>query len=224
VRVRGVPLALHQSPDYVSDHIRRTGEFYEADVLDAIRDRLWAQTARGREPGVLVDAGAMIGNHTVYLAEFAPHSAIHAFEPAPVNLGLLKVNTAHYRNVHVHTIALSDKAGRLAMSVHRENRGHATVAATDPWPEPDAVDTVWEADARTLDSYGFEDVRLIKIDVEWHEPQVLAGAAVTIERWHPLIVIEDWGNVYGSLLPGYRLAAEWEQAHQTFLYEWAGAA
>jgi FkbM family methyltransferase len=206
---------LHRPPDVVSDHIRATGEFWEADILDEICERL-----SQRPPGVLVDAGAMIGNHTAYLASFVPHTAIHAFEPAPVNASILRVNVSHYPNVVIHALALSDQPGRLTMSIEKGNRGHAVVAATDPWPEPGKVDTVWEVDAITLDSLALEEVRLIKIDVEWHEPQVIAGAIETITRWHPMVVVEDWNYEYGDLLPGYRLARSWERAHQTFLYEW----
>lgn len=211
-------LALHPSPDFVSDHIRTTLDFWEADILDELRERL--ATMR---PGVLVDVGAMIGNHTAYLASFVEHTAIHAFEPAPINVGLLRINVSHFRKVVIHPVALSDRRQRLAMSVERGNRGHAVVLATDPWSEPDKVETVWEVDAMALDELELDDVRLIKIDVEWHEPQVLAGAQATIERCHPLIVIEDWKHEYGALLPGYRLAKSWEQEHQTFLYEWVGA-
>lgn len=216
MRVRGVDLALHPSPDYVSDHIRQAHDFYEADILDEIQRRL-GRVVRARS--VLVDAGAMIGNHTAYLATFVPHTAIHAFEPAPVNLDLLRHNVAPFRTVTVHPLALSDRPGPVTMSVHRTNRGHGVIDATDPWPDPGTVDQGWIAQAITLDSLELEDVSLIKIDVEWHEPQVLAGARETIARCRPLIVIEDWQHVYGDLIPGYRLAAEWEIAHQTFLYE-----
>lgn len=212
--LRGVRLELHPSPDWVSDDIRRRGDFYEIAILEELGRRVTG--------GVLVDAGAMIGNHTAYLAAFVPHTAIHAFEPAPVNLELLRRNVAPYPSVTVHPVALSSRPGPVRMSVHRTNRGHAVVDSTDPWPEPDTVDQVWDARAIALDSLMLEDVALLKVDVEWHEPEVLAGARETIDRCHPLIVIEDWKHVYGDLLPGYRLAAEWETAHQTFLYEWTG--
>lgn len=200
---RGVPLKLHDSPDYVSDVIRSSGDFYESVVLDEIRRRVAG--------GVIVDAGAMVGNHTAYLAEFVAHTAIHAFEPWPANLQLLRANVERYPGVTVHPVALSDAEGWVAMSAPAGNQGHAAIGTGDV-----LVPTV------TLDSLYLRDVALIKIDVEGHEPQVLAGARATIARWHPLIVIEDWQRAYGRLLPGYRIAAEWEQAHQTFLYEWVG--
>jgi hypothetical protein len=39
--------------------------------------------------------------------------------------------------------------------------------------------------------FDFEDVDYIKIDVEGFEKKVLLGAARTIERWNPVIVVEQ---------------------------------
>lgn len=211
MKVRDVELELHPSPDYVSDHIRRTGEFYEIAILEELARRITG--------GVLVDAGAMIGNHTAFLAAFVPHSEIWAFEPAPVNLRLLRENVRPFPTVRVIDAALSDyRTGSVTMSTHRTNRGHSVVDATDPWPQPDEHDPPFTARAMALDGLKLEDVSLLKIDVEWHEPQVLAGAVDTIARCRPLIVIEDWKHEYGALLPGYHVAVAWEQLHQTFLY------
>ncbi|AXQ69799.1 methyltransferase [Caulobacter phage CcrSC] len=43
----------------------------------------------------------------------------------------------------------------------------------------------------TLDSFGLEDVDYLKIDVEGFELRVLRGAEATIERFRPVIVIEQ---------------------------------
>jgi hypothetical protein len=42
-----------------------------------------------------------------------------------------------------------------------------------------------------LDIFDFQDVDYIKIDVEGFEKKVLLGGARTIERWNPVIVIEQ---------------------------------
>lgn len=47
---------------------------------------------------------------------------------------------------------------------------------------------------RTLDSYGFTGVELMKIDVEGMEPHVLRGGEVTIRRDHPIIFAEEWDD------------------------------
>jgi hypothetical protein len=72
----------------------------------------------------------------------------------------------------------------------------------------------------TLDSYALRDVSLVKVDVEGHERQVLAGARETLTRWRPLVVVEDWERELGPLMAafGYRLAVDWGWDHQTYLY------
>ncbi len=50
------------------------------------------------------------------------------------------------------------------------------------------------AELRSLDSFGFERVSLVKIDVEGLEDDVLAGAAQTIRRNRPTMVVEIMGG------------------------------
>jgi hypothetical protein len=42
----------------------------------------------------------------------------------------------------------------------------------------------------TLDSYGFTDVDIIKVDVEGHEFDVVQGAEQTILKYHPVVQLE----------------------------------
>jgi len=44
---------------------------------------------------------------------------------------------------------------------------------------------------KTLDSFNFEDVDFIKIDVEGHEFKVLKGGIETIKKYKPTIIIEE---------------------------------
>lgn len=197
---------LHPPGDFVSDEIRRTGVPFEAVILDELVRRV-------TRPGVIVDVGAHIGNHTVFFAEYLPHTAIHAFEPWADNRELLERNVARFPEVQVHPLALSDRRRQFPMMADA-NLGHVRAAEhpADVQQTPQAV---------PLDELELTDVTLLKIDVEGHEPQVLAGAALTIARSRPLILIEDWtrGTYVGlpELLP-YRQAVEWPE-HQTFLYE-----
>jgi FkbM family methyltransferase len=200
------PFSLHPPGDYVSDEIRRTGAPFEVAILAELERRLAAV-------GVIVDAGAHIGNHAAWFAAHLPHTEIHAFEPWPDNLALLRRNTADWPTVRIHPFALSDR-GRTLNFMADDNLGHVRA---------DEAGT-FTVDALPLDELELRDVSLVKIDVEGHEPQVIAGAAWTIHASHPLILIEDWTEpfpgTYAALLPGYRCAGHWE-AHQTYLYEWA---
>ena len=58
VTVRGIPLTVYQH-EAVSEVIRQTGDFYEADILDELREMYPTQRT-------IVDVGANIGNHSAY--------------------------------------------------------------------------------------------------------------------------------------------------------------
>lgn len=199
--------ALHPAGDFVSDEIRRTGQPYELDVLEEIARRL-----EQRAPGTIVDVGAHIGNHTAWLAARLPDHSIEAYEPWPTNFELLARNTVSCRNVRLHRLALSDRRGGILLGRWDDNAGHVAelhdTASAAEWVN---------ANAAPLDAQGLANVRLIKIDVEGHEAQVLAGAAETIERDRPVIVLEDW-ELDVEYPPGYVLRVAWPN-QQTYLLE-----
>ena len=62
-----------------------------------------------------------------------------------------------------------------------------------------------QVEQRTLDSFYFDTVDLIKIDVEGHEYRVLKGAKKTIDKCSPTIIIEvngsdeKWGKETGAI-------------------------
>ncbi len=64
----------------------------------------------------------------------------------------------------------------------------------------EAIDLWHAVPMRRLDSFGFEDVDFIKIDVEGFERAVIEGGERTIRTWRPNIVVEQKGNeaAYGE--------------------------
>lgn len=205
-RLRGIPFYTHDNED-LSNAIRRNGDFWEADILDYLRDNYPNQST-------IVDAGANIGNHTLYFATFFNYDKIVAFEPCGQNFSLLTINLSHYdpSKILLYPQGLSDKAEWTTLVTNCSNLGANEI-------HPDAQGERVYVD--TLDQYSkwFGPVTLLKIDVEWWEPKVLMGAQKTLERDHPLILIEDTRQEYGKLLPQYELVQSWEH-HNTFLYKW----
>jgi hypothetical protein len=78
----------------------------------------------------------------------------------------------------------------------KKNDGHNRVANdgyTTPSGRPVKTNTGYQrvtVSQLTLDSYGFTDVDIIKIDVEGYELQVLEGAVQTIANNRPIVQIE----------------------------------
>jgi len=201
LQIRGLNLFVYNN-ESVSNHLRQKKDFFESTTLDYLRDRHKIQK-------VIIDAGANIGNHSVYFANFLKYQKIICFEPVPDNFALLTKNLAPYPNIKLYEVALSHQAIKLGMYCNLRNMGSAKIYRGGKL----------KVNAITLDSLNLKNVTLMKIDVEGHEPLLLEGAKDTINRCHPLILIEDWNHTYQKLLPHYVLEKGWPE-HQTYLYRY----
>lgn len=202
INLRGIPFLLHEN-ESLSNAIAKNGDFWEADILDYLRNNFPYQRT-------IIDIGANIGNHTVYFANFLTAERIISIEADKINYDLLCINTFNYDNVYCYNIALSDYVGEAWIQHNLTNWGAHEVH--------DSGDE--KVRCTSLDEYMFLDsLTLMKIDVEWLEPSVLKGAEQTIQYNRPLILIEDIKNEYGALLPDYTLIKRWDH-HGTSLYIW----
>ena len=125
----------------------------------------------------VIDCGAWIGQWSL-MHRHAEH--VEAFEPNPDILPLLEHNIQSCPQIHLHRTALSNRPGRTAL------RYESHTGTCHMWPEGHAQDI----EVRTLDSYQFSDVDIVKIDVEGMEVPLLQGAEQTIRRNRPWILIE----------------------------------
>lgn len=139
---------------------------------------------RGRR---FVDVGANWGSYTVLLQP--NFDRIDAFEPIARCAAALRVYaSAHECELGVHGCALGDRDATVALLIppndgfDRSARARIVAGAT----EASAVGV----EARTLDSFGFDDVDLVKIDVEGYERHVIAGAFETLARCRPTLLVE----------------------------------
>ncbi len=200
-KIRGIEIYLHPN-EALSNHIRREKDFFEPDILDYLKSHYQSQNT-------IVDVGANIGNHALYFANFLQNRKIICFEPVPDNFNLLQKNLNPYPNTQLYQLALSDKKENLKVKPNPDNMGASKVDQSGNL----------KVNAITLDSLKLQNITLLKIDVENYEPQVLEGAKDTIERCHPLILIEDGNLSYAKLLPDYELEMSWPK-HKTYLYRW----
>lgn len=165
---------------WVGRSLATYGEYSESEVM------LFRQLVR---PGdTVVEAGANIGALTVPLARLVGEGGrLYAFEPqAPIHQVLsanLLINGL--RHVHAERAALGTGPGTINVPFvdleRRENFGGVSVGGEGG----DRCPVV------TLDSYELPSVRLIKVDVEGAEAQVLGGARDTIGRLRPFLYVEN---------------------------------
>ena len=156
------------------------GMFYETEELALIKQHY--------TEGVVVDIGANVGNHAVYISKFTNAPRIIVFEPSQTTIAILKENLRLNQCNNVDTkflgIALGAKEGRLTQ--HRpepDNLGY-TYYTEDPAGDVQEID----GDSLIYD----EPIGLIKLDAEGMEVEILAGLQRTIQRWRPVMLIEIW--------------------------------
>ncbi len=124
-----------------------------------------------------VDVGAHIGYYSTIAAEIVgPGGAVHAFEPCPDNLELLRKNVEPFGSiVRVYPAAVAEDNGRAGLYLSDINSGDHHLYQSDGC-------RLVEVDVVSLDS--IVEVRrgidFIKIDVQGSECRALRGAAETI--------------------------------------------
>lgn len=165
--------------DHVHRKIHKGGTFYE----DALLRHLAGQV---EGPGIALDCGANIGNHTLFFAGVMGLKTI-AVEPVERNFTILREVLAMNDladKVDVVTMALDDHEGQVTMTLDAPgNFGMYKVGDGDG---PQVPTTTLNALCRDLD----QPVKLIKIDVEGYQDQVVRGAGEMLARDKPLIAAE----------------------------------
>jgi FkbM family methyltransferase len=138
--------------------------------------------------GTAIDAGANQGFFSFALAEIADR--VVAFEPNPDYAAFARWMLRG--RAEVHEAALSDSAGRATFYVPLSDEGDALHFAGNLKRSHSQFRDMrtYEVEVRTIDSFGFNDVRFIKVDVEGNEREVLDGARETIGRDRPAMLLE----------------------------------
>jgi FkbM family methyltransferase len=123
-----------------------------------------------------------------------PHvSGCVAFEPRSAAASELRAMAAAARlSLQVEQVALSDSNAEASLRMLVEDLGRSTIETQNELVDRDGSAQARETvPTRTLDSYEFEAVGFIKIDVEGHELAVLRGATQLLTRQRPRLLIES---------------------------------
>lgn len=144
-----------------------------------------------------IDIGS---NNAVNAINYADRfERVECFEPTPLAQQLWRntVRDNSVENVELHTVALGERKTTTEILLHPRNGGHNHLAHWDKNPRSDRERSTRDTatvEVRTLDSFEFERVDFIKIDVEGYEWFVLQGGVQTISRERPLLQLEIVGN------------------------------
>ena len=164
--------------EYIGKSILNYGE-YNPDETEFII----GLAARAGKDKLVLDIGANIGAIAQALA-FSGFT-VEAFEPQPEVFEVLQQNFKG----RAHNVALGDKTGMTQMPklVYSERNNFGGISCNTISKAHGGIPVKVEK----LDDYKFDNVGLMKIDVEGYEELVLRGAVETINRCNPILYLED---------------------------------
>jgi len=137
---------------------------------------------------VAVDVGAHVGLFSYWMVrDFAQ---IVAFEPVEAHRECWVANVPARAGDVLHACALGAGPGTVDMETTPGSSGGTRVAGQGDIP------------LCTLDSLGLPMIDLLKIDVEGYELEVLQGAAATIVRCRPVVIVEQRAKQVASFQHG----------------------
>ena len=148
----------------------------------------WFIPALCHRRGIAIDVGTNMGEYSYFMARHALQ--VVAFEPNP---DLWPEIRRRAPTARIEGVALSDRSGSAEFRYVESNTGIATIEghnALSMIGDRSSIRTR-EVALRTLDSFMFEGVSFLKIDVEGHEEAVLRGAEETLRRCRPSLLIES---------------------------------
>jgi len=153
---------------------------------------------------IAIDIGAAEGVYTFYLQKIARRCV--AFEPNPDSYAYLK---RALTGVEIHHAAVSSVEGEATLRVPVVNgiayAGWGTIEPKNQLTEVPRH-SLREIRVPTMrpDQMALDDVGFVKIDVEGHELDVLAGLSGLLERCLPNLLIEIGGPQRGGSLSEVR--------------------
>jgi FkbM family methyltransferase len=179
------PLSLAGPPEDagVMGEIEHSGGSYEPHVMRAL-GRLIGRDA------VVFDVGANIGVFALVMSRLAPRGQVFAFEPAAENFGYLEKNLVANGagNVVAERCAVYDKSGTVPFVFSPASPSGSFVSRDGHAGESQPVEAV------SMDDYvegrGLPRVDLIMVDAEGAEMAVLRGAARTLAKFRPALLVE----------------------------------
>ncbi|MBE3128584.1 MAG: FkbM family methyltransferase [Actinobacteria bacterium] len=145
------------------------------------------------DSGNFIDVGANIGKFSVIVAKNL-YGKVYAIEPHPQTFDILRKNIKlnNLKNVEAINFACSSKKGDIDLYIdERGTLGHSIKADSKSVGKRKI-----KVKAICLDDLEIDNVKLIKIDVEGAESDVLKGAKKILERYHPKIIFEAWDESY----------------------------
>ena len=166
---------LFPSSDTHFDRWMLEGEYQKKQ-----RDALFEYMEERRPIEYIADVGAHVGLWSRPMMHRANTKYIWAFEPNSSVRECYVLNMGGFENYSIYPVALGHKNMKGFLNVETDNSGNTNIHPTKSG----------NTEIRTLDSFNFEHLDYIKVDVEGFEYNFLQGAVDTLNRCRPFVHLE----------------------------------
>ena len=160
--------------------------FYQYEKKD--KDLIEGSLADAR---VFLDIGANIGHFGFYYKRKFPKLVCHLFEPIPWLESCIKktIQDNHLTNIYHHPVVIGEKNGDVSLFVDTFNDGgHSIIRENISHRSREGK--YLKISSRTLDSFDFDCIDFIKVDIQGAEKKFVKGAVKTLEKFRPDMLIE----------------------------------
>jgi FkbM family methyltransferase len=185
IEVDGFKVNCIKNDVTITDYLKKKGKLWE-DWLEKYIKEAYIENTN------MIDIGANNGQISVEFAHLVGDMGkVISFEPQRIIFQQLCANVFvnGLDNVYTYNVALGDKVGLTYVEKPNYfdngyvNFGDVHILETND-------ENVEKVEIKTVDSYEFENVGLIKIDAQGFESYILSGAINTINKHRPYIFIE----------------------------------
>src|SRR3989344_8303444 len=177
-----------------------------------------------KDDAVLYDIGAHMGYYTALAEKLLAHGEAHAFEANKNLCKYLHWNFSNATTVHIACMAVADRIGEVDFYDVSDVEDSSTSSRFPLTEHPVAPSKV---NATTIDTYvhaGHKPPTVLKLDIEGGEYDAIRGAADTIQRNKPVILMEIWGGAQGRKYSDPAVKKLQELGYQAFLIGSDGSA
>ncbi len=171
-----------------------------------------------------LDIGSNLGMMSMFAAtQVGPSGQVYAFEPQPNTFKMLKQNITMngFQNIHPHNMAVGSHPESTTIYDSLGNRGSASLLKSE-----NSSDQSSDVDVIPLDDViqekKIERIKMMKIDVEGWELEVLKGAKHLLASPQAPVLCIEYSDKHpiqnGKLIDIYRLVTESNDYH-VFKYD-----
>lgn len=158
---------------------------------------LWQALAKRSD--VILDIGANTGVYTLLAKAANPEVKVYSFEPVRNTFKILQENIAlnNCSNVTLINDAISDKEGEAEFYDMKDSilyEASLEKAHVDALKHDRSRFTSYKVKivplTKVIEEHKIEKIDLLKVDVETHEPPVIAGMGEYLQKYQPILLIE----------------------------------